>query len=213
MNAIKRIAISLNASLDQFLGQVENHEAVAESSIREAERSAFKARLQFRRIQLQHQRVEKRVEELKLARENWKGRAVKASGGDEAEALECVRRMKAAEEEMVGLKEQARQYVDLEAQLGADLRTVDSKLQELRTRRNLLAGKAARSEAAQAIERVTNEAGVQVEGVFDRWEAQIEAAAPFCDSSLRTDALEAKFRREEEQAELKSVLAELIAKK
>ena len=213
MNPIKRLAISLNATLDQFICQVENHEAVADSSIRDAERSAFKARMQFRRIQLQHQRVDKRIEELKVSRESWKARAVKVHGEDEAGALECVRRMKAAEAELTQLADQARQYVELEAQLGADLRTVDTKLQELRTRRNLLAGKAAKTEAAQAIERVTNEAGVHVEGVFDRWEAQIEAAAPMYDSAFRADSLETRFRREEEEQELKSVLSELIAKK
>ena len=52
MNPLKRIIVTLNASLDQFVDQIENHEALTESAIEEIQKSAGNARMQFRRVQL-----------------------------------------------------------------------------------------------------------------------------------------------------------------
>jgi phage shock protein A len=213
MNPFKRIVITLNANLGQFLDQIENHEALAESGIREVEKAAAHARHQFRRIQNDQVRITKRLEELEKEQNLWADRARRLHASDEASALECVKRIKVIERETARLQEQKKQQGQIEFQLAEDLRVIEEKLNQLRIKRSALATRQAQADAAEAIEKVEASATGSLDTLFDRWEASIESQYPFQtngSSYYAKDDLEVRLVRGEEQEELKKALDELV---
>ena len=95
MNRMKRWTMSVTSWVDGMLAQVENHEAAVSSAIGRVRQSSARARVQLKRVERDQRALRDTLLREEEAVGTWRRRAKTA--GDEAIALECLRRHKAAE--------------------------------------------------------------------------------------------------------------------
>ncbi|NLE01182.1 MAG: hypothetical protein GX640_15040 [Fibrobacter sp.] len=90
MNFFRKLKLTLNANLEGLVDKIENHEAVAESLIREVKKKAAKLRIELNRIRSDSSRLNSRIGELCKDEQLWRERASKTYSTDRPKALECA---------------------------------------------------------------------------------------------------------------------------
>jgi len=211
MNSLRRLTASILSSFEGVVGQLENHEALVTTAIREAEQAAGRAKAQLARVQKDGIAMRKRIEELQEQATLWEDRAKRVATQDEAKALECVRRRQRYLAQASKIEEQAVAHVKLERQLGADLSIVQEKLGTLRQQRNIMRTRESRAEALRVVHSIDSSTIGEIDDIFDRWEARISACEQHVDSSSpnETDELSVEFTSKEEEGDLKAILHSL----
>jgi len=211
MNSLRRLTASILSSFEGVIGQLENHEALVTTAIREAEQAAGRARAQLCRVQKDGLAMRTRVEELREQASTWEERAKRIATQDEAKALECVRRRQRHLAEAAKIEEQAVGHVKLERQLNADLAVVQEKLTALRHQRNIMRTRESRAEALRVVHSVDSSTIGEIDDIFDRWEARISACEHHVESSISSDVdeLNQEFTSKEEEGELHAILKTL----
>lgn len=215
MNSLRRLTASILSSFEGVIGQLENHEALVTTAIREAENSAGRARAQLSRVQKDGIAMRKRIEELREQASTWEERAKRIAEQDQTKALECVRRRQRHLAEAAKIEEQAIGHVKLERQLNADLAVVQEKLNALRHQRNIMRTRESRAEALRVVHTVDSSTIGEIDDIFDRWEARISACENHVESSVASDVdeLTQEFSSKEEEGELKAILSSLVSEK
>ena len=215
MNSLRRLTASIFSSFEGVIGQLENHEALVTTAIREAEHAAGRARAQLGRVQKDGVAMRKRVEELREQASVWEERAKRIAAQDQSKALECVRRRQRYLAEASKTEEQAIGHVKLERQLNADLGVVQEKLNALRQQRNIMRTRESRAEALRVVNTVESSTIGEIDDIFDRWEARISACEQHVESSAAGDfdELNHEFSSKEEEVQLQEVLANLLSEK
>ena len=214
MKTLRRFTTSIVSSFDSVVGQLENHEALVSSAIRDAEQAAGRAKAQFQRVQKDGVMLRPRLEEVRDGARLWEERAKRCAEVDEAKALECLRRREALKRQTSELDEQTSRHTKLEKQLSDDLLVVQDKLSALRQQRNILRTRQSRAEALRLVQGIDSGAIGEIDDIFDRWEARIGA----CEESSRyahidlDDNLATEFQDAEVDAHLRSLLRELTSK-
>lgn len=210
MKSLKRMTSSIVASFDWMVSQVENHESLVNSAIKEVQESGAKARVQLKRVQQDGKNMRKRLSELRDADEKWRERAITIADIDEKRALECLRRRKRVQKEITDLEVQEREHAKLEKQLSEDLTLIDDRLIALRQQRNLLRTRQSRAEALTALKENDSHIISEIDDIFDRWETKVaEYEIQANCNSKSYDDFETEFVSTEEEAELKEMLAML----
>ncbi|MDC0358600.1 PspA/IM30 family protein, partial [Oligoflexia bacterium] len=173
MKTIRRFTSSILASFDWMVTQVENHEALVNSAIREVQAAQSRASVQLKRVQQDGKNMRRRAIEIKEADELWKERATKVAKLDEKRALECLRRRKRIQREVIELEEQSLEHARLEKQLVKDLSLVDERLGKLRQQKNLMRTRQSRAEALKSIQKDDSIIFSEIDEIFDRWEIKV----------------------------------------
>ncbi|MGH1539983.1 MAG: PspA/IM30 family protein [Arenicella sp.] len=217
MRLFNRISSTILSSVDRVVSQVENHDAVVESMLKEIQSSAAEARIRLRRVQKDGQAMQQRLQELKQADLDWSERAKTSAETDEQKALLCLQRRQQCRGQIEKLDMALSQHSRLEQQLVDNVKNIDARLQEVSQQRNVMKSRQAVSEAMRVIGRINGETERGVEDAFDRWEVSItrsEITAGHIDdlSCDPLDELEAEFVSSEQQAQLRHELEELIGK-
>lgn len=214
MKTLRRFTASIISSFDSVVGQLENHEALVSSAIRDAEHAAGRAKAQFQRVQKDGALLRHRVEEVGDGVTIWEERAKKCASVDEGKALECLRRREALLRQHTQLHDQASRHAKLEKQLSEDLIVVQDKLSALRQQRNILRTRQSRAEALRLVQSVDSQTIGEIDDIFDRWEARIGACEEQSRDALfnQEDNLSVEFRSSEEDARLRALLHDLITK-
>ena len=207
MSLFKRCTASITASFDRVISQVENHEAVVESAIREMQQAGAKARARLKRVRRDGELMRKRISDLEEMERVWEERAVRIHEEDEARALECVRRKNQVSRELKSLREQEREHGHLLKQLQSDLGTMDQRLDSLKRKKHALSARQYRAEALQLGQ--VDQLGViaEVDEIFERWETRIDECEAYGPDG---DYFEEEFASEEEDEDLKASLEELL---
>ncbi len=212
MKTIKRWTSSVAASFDWMVTQVENHEALVNSAIREVQEARARAQVQLKRVRNDGQGMRKRLVELAQAAEQWKERAMTAAKTDEQKAVECLRRQRRAAAALLELEEQERAHAKLEKQLTADLGSIDERLVTLKQQRNLMRTRQSRAEALKTLQGDDSRIISEIDDIFERWEIKVseyEIEGSCVEST--GDALEEQFNAQEEETALKEELKMLLA--
>jgi phage shock protein A len=215
MNSLRRLTASILSSFEGVIGQLENHEALVTTAIREAEHAAGRAKAQLSRVQKDGIAMRKRVEELRGEASSWEERAKRIAAQDQSKALECVRRRQRYLAEAAKIQEQAIGHLKLERQLNGDLAVVQEKLNALRNQRNIMRTRESRAEALRVVHTVDSSTIGEIDDIFDRWEARISACEHHVDSSVVSDVdeLTHEFSSKEEEGALQAILATLVSEK
>ena len=95
MARFKRWTHGFVASIDNMIVQVENHEALAASALRELERGVARSKVQLLRVERDGRAISQALQEEREAVERWRDRAKREP--EEARALECLKRHKRAQ--------------------------------------------------------------------------------------------------------------------
>src|SRR6478609_12122907 len=77
MTRIKRWTHGVVASIDNLIVQVENHEAVVSSTLRELEQGVARSKLQLMRVERDGQALEQALDEEREAVVRWRDRAAR----------------------------------------------------------------------------------------------------------------------------------------
>lgn len=212
MQRIRLWTAGLLSRVDWMVAQVENHEAIAQSAIREVQQSAARAKVQLARVRRDGEALREQLAEAQEATATWRERARRIAGEDEDSAVECLRRSKAAERRAARLARRAAEHDRVEGQLARDVQAVDQRLGGLKEQRNLLRTRQARAEALSSVARANQPLGAEVGEVFERWETRVteRELEGECAVSDEADEFEAGFSGEEERQALRAELSELL---
>lgn len=212
MKIIKRWTAGLTSRVDWMVSQVENQEALVNSALRESRQSAARAKVQLGRVKQDGQRLRQKLGEAELATVNWRDRAIQTGETNEEKAVECLRRSKRAEQLVGQLRQRLAEHEQVEHQLGKDVRAMEEQLQALVEKRNMMRTRQSRAEAVKNIHGSSEALATGLDDIFERWETRVtenELAGACC---VETDPFEDAFVSEEEEADLRSELNDLIKK-
>jgi phage shock protein A len=207
MARIKRWTHGFVASIDSMIVQVENHEALATSALRELEQGVARSKVQLMRVERDGRALKQALADEREASQRWRERARREE--QQARALECLRRHKRSESRVAELTHNQAEHERIEQQLKRDVQTLERRLLDLRQQRNTMRTRQSRAEAfgvAQGGELQDGEIGQ----IFERWEtrvAETEVASGCLIASV--DGLDQEFLDEEEAASLELELQAL----
>lgn len=210
VNIFKRVFTQISAGYDSFMMDIENHEALAESAIREGRKAAVQARIRLKHIEEDLTRLNARCNSLREEESKWLKRVKKVEEEDEATALECARRIKRIRIEVKTLEEQADDHQQLVNRLKEDIHKIDDRLNLLKRKKNTLA---ARSSRAGAMKNIAGREEVlfhDVDDIFSKWEHKVLGEEITSECTLNdSDHFTADFEDDEEKQELQLLLQEI----
>ncbi len=209
MNRLKRWSTSIVAHIDRMVAQVENHQGLADSVIREVQRAAARAKVQLARVRQDGGTLRRRLAEDRDAEIRWKERARGES--DEDRALECLRRSHRAARQVKELERRLGEHERAEQRLARDVRAVEERLSDLKQRRNLMRTRQSRAEALSAASGAGTTCNEELHDIFDRWETRITELEFSGEIAAEDDPLEADYVGSEELEDLRAELEELRA--
>ncbi|HVY30655.1 MAG TPA: PspA/IM30 family protein [Polyangiaceae bacterium] len=212
MARIKRWTHGFVASIDNMIVQVENHEALATSALRELEQGVARSKVQLGRVERDGRTIVQALADEREAAERWRDRARREP--DEARALECLRRFKRAEARTSELTLNHAEHERIEQQLRRDVQALERKLVELRQQRNTMRTRQSRAEAFGVAQAQGDTDGGELAQIFQRWEmrvAETEVTSGCLVASV--DSFDEEFLDAEEAAALKLELAALKEEK
>lgn len=209
MNRWRHWSAGLVSRVDWMVSMVENHEALAESAIRDLQRHAARAKVQMGRVAADGKQLRTRADRERENERAWRERARRLAESDEAKAVECLRRSKQAAQRVRELEERLAEHERIETQLARDLARVEDRLTRVRAQRNLMRTRQSRAEALAAVGEC--QAQPELDDVFDRWDTRITERELAVGCSETGDALEYELSHEEEDDALRDELAALVA--
>jgi len=208
MARIKRWTHGFVASIDSMIVQVENHEALATSALRDLEQGVARSKVQLMRVERDGRALRQALEEEREAALRWRDRARREEDG--ARGLECLRRHKRSESRVRELVHNQTEHERIEAQLRRDVQTLERRLIELRQQRNTMRTRQSRAEAFNAVQGSGDAQNGEIGEIFERWETRVaesEVASGCLLASI--DSFDEEFLDAEEEASLKLELRAL----
>jgi phage shock protein A len=204
----KRFTSGFLSSIDGFIAQVENHEALATSALRELEQGVGRSKVQLVRVGRDGLALRQALVEEREASIRWRERAKRED--DESRALECLRRAKRSDARALELSSQATQHERIEGQLKRDVLTLEARLTELRQQRNTMRTRQSRAEALVIVQGSGGANSGEIGAIFERWEERVaESEVHSGCLGLTLDTLDEELTSAEEQAALKLELEAL----
>lgn len=207
MNTFRRMSTSFVAHIDRVLGQIENHDALIESTLREMRRGAARAKTSLARVRRDGETLRRRHAEAESQEQTWRRRAVACRDKDEEKALECLRRAKRARADAEALETRLREHDVRERELTEEVRRLEHRVTELQERHHRMRTRAACVEGVAQAEGVTGGPAQEIEAAFERWEERV------AETELGTvpigDPFAQEFDSAEELHDLRAELAEL----
>lgn len=207
MNLIKRLTTSVSATLEDAVGQLENHDAIVEANLKQTRQAVAKTQARLGSLRQQQAAFES---QLTLAQEQisvWEDRARSLANDQEHQALQCLSRRNQNEAEVRRLQQAITQQDSLIANVTTNLNTLKSKLDEMTQRHNLMRSRQAVANVNKAVAKAGQ--SQQVDDTFERWEAVVLETELAVSDACCADPLEAKFAQQESSAQLQAQLAEL----
>jgi phage shock protein A len=196
-----------------MVSQIENHDALVSSALRQVRESTARARVQLVRVRRDGELLAGRASKAEADVSAWRERARSEAGRDEARALECLRRARRCQEQAEALRRRRAEHERAEQRLAADVARALERVQELREQRNLLRTRQSRAEALDAIAAQNRALGVDLEDTLDRWDTRVTALEIECEIGPddADDSFEESFVSSEEREDLRRELRELVA--
>jgi phage shock protein A len=208
MARIKRWTHGFVASIDSMIVQVENHEALATSALRDLEQGVARSKVQLMRVERDGRALRQALAEERDAASRWRDRARREQ--DEQRGLECLRRHKRSEARVAELSHHQLEHDRIEQALKRDVQTLERRLVELRQQRNTMRTRQSRAEAFNVVQGNGDVESGEIGQIFERWETRVaesEVASGCLVASI--DGFDEEFLDAEEAASLKLELRAL----
>ncbi|WP_298403216.1 PspA/IM30 family protein [uncultured Chloroflexus sp.] len=216
MSILGRIKDLISANINAMLDKAEDPEKMANEYLRQLTNELYEARTGVAQAMADETRLEQRRIAAEGEAEQWQIKAERAlRAGDEALAKAALARkvqaQKLAEQYRAQEKAQEEQVEALQQAL-IDLET---RIAEVKARKELIIAKKNRAQTQEAIQRTANSIGrVSALDKLDQLEEKVDdrLARAEAMAKLEGDSLEARFRNLEKETEVDSELAELKRK-
>ena len=173
MNLFKRVFTQISAGYDSLMVDIENHEALAESVIKEGKKAGVQARIRLKNMEEDLTRLQARCAGLREEEARWLERVKSIAKEDEETALECARRIKRIRIEAKTLEEQADEHQQLVGRLQEDIHKIDDRLAQLKRKKNTLAARSSRAGALNSMAGKEEDFFTDVDGIFSKWEHKV----------------------------------------
>lgn len=210
MSLIRRISTTITSSVDRAISRVEDHDAVIDAALRDTRRSAARSRVRLERLRRDGAGLRARRDALQDSVQRWSERARRSAEDDESTALECLRRRRRCEAQLTKLCAAIERHDELEARISEQVSTIESRIGEMSQQRNVLRSRQSVADAMAAIQRIEGTHCSEVEDAFDRWEINLGECEYLFGAAAPADPLDASFSSEEETADLRAELDELL---
>ena len=210
MNLIRRISTSITSSVDRAVSKVENHDAIINVALRDTQQAAARSRVRLERVRKDGHNLRTRRANLEQAIVRWAERARGVASEDEAKALECLRRRKDCEAQLENLKESIEKHDELEARVSEQVKKIEARIREVSQQRNMMRSRQSVADAMRTINNIEGVSYGDIEDTFDRWEINLGETEVLLGSMSSRDPLESEFLAEEDTAELRAELEELL---
>ena len=210
MSLIRRISTSITSSVDRAVSKVENHDAIINSALRDTQQAAARSRVRLARVRKDGHALKTRHGDLQLAASRWTNRARNIAGSDEGKALECLRRRKECELQVRNLQESIEKHDELEARIAGQVKKIEARIGEVSQQRNMMRSRQSVAEAMRTINNIEGVSYGEIEDTFDRWEINLGETEILTGAIATTDPMDSAFLAEEDTAELRAELSELL---
>jgi len=210
MGLIRRISTSISSTVDRAVSKVENHDAIINAALRDTQAAAARSRVRLERVRKDGNSLRTRRSNLELAVTRWTERARSTAKNEEAKALECLRRKKECEASLVNLEASISKHDELESRIGEQVKKIDARIGEVAQQRNMMRSRQSVAEAMRTINDIEGVSYGEIEDTFDRWEINLGETEILTAVGSPSDPLDSAFMAEEEAAELRAELTELL---
>ncbi len=218
-NVFKRISDVLTANINDLIDRVEDPERMIKQIIREMEANISQAKERVVDAITSEKKLEREVGDHRNEADMWQEKAQQALENDNEELARAALVRKKEHDKILKTLEPAwGAAVDTSAALKAQLRALESKLEEAKRKKSTLIARQRAAEARQHMEhtKTTFEAGLQAHSDFTRMEervAEIEARTEaMTEVNSASAALENDFQDMEVDTEVEAELTALKQK-
>jgi len=211
MGLMRRISATITSSVDRAVSKVENHDAIINAALRDTQQAAARSRVRLERLKKDGASLKARRDELETAIGRWTERARRLASEDEAKALTCLKRKRECETQLKGLVGAIAKHDELELRIAEQVNKIEARVSEVTQQRNMLRSRQSVADAMQAIQRIECGTGTDIEDAIERWEINLGESEFLYGTSTATDPLESELLAEEETADLRAELDDLLA--
>lgn len=215
MGLIDRILRVFRANLNSLIGQAEDPEKVLEQAVEDMQQDLIQLRQAVAQAIATQKRTERQAAQAETTAQEWYNRAQLAlSNGDDNLAREALTRRKSYQETAKAMRDQLVQQSGVVSKLKENMRTLESKISEAKTKKDLYIARARSAQASQKINEMLGNTGTgsaltafeRMEEKVMQLEAQSEAIA-----ELGSNELEKKYAALEGGDEVETELAAMKA--
>ena len=210
MSLIQRISATFTSSVDRAVSRIENHDAIINAALKDTRRAAARSRVRLERVRRDGNGLKNRHRELESAAVRWADRARSIADEDENRALECLRRRRECLAQLEKLTESIARHDELEQQIGEQVQRIEERIKEVTEQRNLMRSRQSVAEAMHAMKSVQGDSAIDIEDTFDRWEINLGETEILFGTTHTSDPLDTAFLEEEDKAELRAELEEML---
>lgn len=222
MGLFDRIGRVIRANLNNLISQAEDPEKILEQAVMDMQNDFIQLRQAVAQAIATQKRTERQCSQAQSNAEEWYRRAQLAlQKGDESLAREALTRRQSFQETADALNAQISQQNVVVSKLKENMRSLETKLSEARTKRDMYIARARSAKASQQLNEMLGRVGTRdAMAAFERMEdrvLQMEARAEATAELNSGDDLEKRFRAIEGgsnvDAELAAMKAQLLSGK
>lgn len=213
MSILKRLSATMFSRVDQVVSEIENHDAIIESAVRDNQRALAKARVRFNRLKADGQRLAQRLADLQASEAQWTRRAQDKAEQDEQTALRCLQKRRECRRRIAGTEQALAEHRKTEDRLAKELETMEERVKRIGQQRNLLRSRQSAAEAMRTFKAIEDCSYIDIDDTFEKWEVKVTEAELASDGFDTTDDLEQAFIEAEELEDLQHELSELAGRK
>ena len=215
MGLIDRILRVIRANLNSLIGQAEDPEKILEQAVEEMQQDLIQLRQAVAQAIATQKRTERQASQAQTTADDWYNRAQLAlSNADENLAREALTRRKSYQETAKAMQAQLEQQAGVVTKLKENMRTLESKISEAKTKKDLYIARARSAQASQKINEMLGNVGTGSSlSAFERMEEkvmQLEAQSEAIEQ-LGSSDLEKRFAALEGGNDIDAELATLKA--
>ena len=205
MKLIKRLSTSITATLDSAVGQLENHDAIIEANIKQTRQAVAKTHARINTLRQQHLAYQAQLKDAKEQYDLWTERAASLAETDQEKALQCVARRNQCEAEIGRLSYSEKQQGDLIRDVSSNLQTLQTKLDEMTQKHNLMRSRQTVADVNRAVS--TANMDDNINDTFERWESTVLEHEFAVSDVCSRDSLDLELTRDENEAALLAQLS------
>jgi len=207
MKMIKRLTTSLTATLDNAVGQLENHDAIIDATIKKTRQAVAKTKAQINTLRQQQQTYETQLKESQDQMGIWEKRAVKLADNDQNKALQCIVRRNQCQNNIQHLTTLIEQQKQLINEVTINLNKLQMKMDEMSQKHHFMRSRQAVADVNRAVGHASRDDSAN--NTFERWESIVMEHEMAVSDVSAIDPLDAEFSQQENDVELLKQLAEL----
>jgi phage shock protein A len=213
MAILDRVGTLVRANINDLLDRAEDPEKMIRQLLQDMENQLIQVKTQVAASIADEQRLKERWQQNQQQADEWQRKAELAvQKGQDDLAKEALARRNTFQQTAAGFKEQYDEQAKQVEQLKDALDKLESKIQEARTKKDLLIARSRRAQAEQQIHQTMAQADTSnVTGGFERMEEKIrlqEARAKAL-GDLDHDTVDERFKQLEQEDEVDRQLREL----